>query len=233
MDLVPSAPGNGQTFTGLTLSGATIVNSSISGSTFVGGTLSGTTILGGTVSGTTLLATTVSGAVIFSSTLSGATIVNSTINSGSTVNSYATTARQFVSVNRGGSSQSITSGTDVKVQHTTELADADGVFDSVTNYRMTPTVSGTFLVVTAVEFVNLDTNDYAESQIWKTGSKVAYVRIPIAGTGVNRSSTCSALVTVNGSTDYIEHYVHHDHGTSRNIAGDAVNTYMHAIWVSR
>lgn len=221
MEMVPSGQANGTTLVGNTLSGATIVNSTISGSTIVASTSSGSTIVASTLTGATILA----------STLSGATIVNSTINSGSTVSVYALPAQQYVSVHRNGVLQAITGSTYTKILHTTEEFDASGVFDSATNYRMTPTVAGKYLATSVVTYSG-SSGGFVESAIYKNGAryKSARERTDVAG---DISSSITAVIDMNGSTDYLEHFTWQNLNTTANLSGGSTDTYFQAMWMSQ
>lgn len=217
MEFVPSSLANPSTVVGATLSGVTIVASTSSGMTSIAATLSGATLVGSTV--------------MVGGTLSGTSLINATINSGSTVSVYALPSEQQIRVNRA-SGQTISTGTDTKVQHTVEESDASGVYDNATNYRMTPTISGTYLAIGSCLFINMDDNEYIESSIRKNGSTVAFKKDCIAGTGIDRTVICTAQVSMNGSTDYLEHYCQHNHGSDRNMGSGATDTYFHVIRIS-
>lgn len=211
MEFAPSSLANPSTIVGSTLSGVTIVASTSSGMTVIGATLSGATIIGGT--------------------LSGSTLVGVSVNSGSTINIYALPSEQQIRVNRA-SGQSVNSGADTKVQHTVEASDVSGVFDNAVNYRMTPTISGTYFAIGSALFINMDDNEMCESKIWKNGSEYAFKRDSIAGTGIDRTVICSAMVAMNGTTDYLEHYCYHNHGSARNVGAGATDTFFHVTRIS-
>lgn len=187
------------------------------------------TLVGSTLSGVTIVASTASGMTLIGAILSGATI-----NSGSTVNTYALSAKQYIHVNRNNASQSgLSSAAYTKIQHNTEVADADGVYDNATNYRFTPTVSGVYLVRVSAEVNAIDSGEYANSGIYKNGTLYARGREVSGSAGADVIPAVTAYVSMNGSTDYLEHFVYHNHGTSRTLAGDNESCYFQAMWVSK
>jgi hypothetical protein len=104
---------------------------------------------------------------------------------------------------RGTSDQSITASTNTKVQLNIEEFDTANAFDSTTNYRFTPQVAGYYQISGQVEASGTAvTRSFCI--IAKNGT--AY---KIGNDGVQTSaykSVVSALVYLNGSTDYIELY---------------------------
>jgi hypothetical protein len=98
--------------------------------------------------------------------------------------------------------QAITATVWTKVQFNTEEYDTASAYDNVTNYRFTPQVAGYYQVTVNTEAASAQ--NYAYSGIYKNGS-VAYRNSTALGAGTGTLVT--ALVYLNGSTDYIEAYV--------------------------
>ena len=97
--------------------------------------------------------------------------------------------------------QSVTSATWTKVNLSAEEFDAAGDFDATTNYRHTPTIAGYYQYSFAVQG-NGATVSAVGSGIYKNGSLYKQgVYIPIASVAI---SSGSALVYMNGTTDYVE-----------------------------
>ncbi len=183
----------------------------------------------------TLVGATLSGAtVVGSSTISGATIVSSTINSGNTISPYAVSSKQYIHVNRNNSSQSgLASATYTKIEHNNEVSDASGVYDNATNYRFTPTVSGVYLVRASAEINAIDAGEYANSGIYKNGALLFRGREVSGASNGDLIPAVTAFVPMNGSTDYLEHYVYHNHASSRTVSGEVESCYFQAMWVSK
>lgn len=101
-------------------------------------------------------------------------------------------------------SQTLTSGVATKLICNTELFDTNSNFDSTTNYRFTPTVSGYYQVNGAASYTGTGLT-YAYVSVYKNGSLFAYSNYSSASAGAY-TSTVSCLMYLNGSTDYIELY---------------------------
>jgi hypothetical protein len=122
------------------------------------------------------------------------------------------------------SNQTISANTWTKVTINTEEFDTASCYDNSTNYRFTPTVAGYYQV-------NAATNP--------SGATASYVAIYKNGTqfksGYGSSSGASlygcpvsALIYLNGSTDYIEFYAQQSNTT---INSGIPNTYFQASMV--
>ncbi len=97
------------------------------------------------------------------------------------------------------SAQSVSGATTTKVQFQTELFDTANCFDSTTNYRFTPTVAGYYQFNAGVSVGGATQLQIAN--IYKNGA--------IATQGMDSTasqSAVSALLYLNGSTDYVEVY---------------------------
>ena len=132
-------------------------------------------------------------------TLTNKTLTAPTI-TGATITVAATAAPAFSAYRNA--SQSVSSSTNTKVAIDTEEFDTNSNFDSVTNYRFTPTVAGYYQINAGITFASAVT--YAQIMIYKNGSnyKNTYSQLS-AG---NYTQNVSSIVYCNGSTDYIEIY---------------------------
>jgi len=106
------------------------------------------------------------------------------------------------------SDQSISDNTLTKVQFDTEDFDTNSNYDNATNYRFTPTVAGKYFVYASVWLEsNSNTNfNRGYSIIKKNGSTTLVQSIQDSRdnpTGAY-SSTPSIVVSMNGTTDYLE-----------------------------
>lgn len=98
--------------------------------------------------------------------------------------------------------QTISAGTWTKVQLNTEEFDTANAFDSTTNYRFQPLVAG-YYQCNGQLLLNNSGAGYSGIGFNKTGGQYKYSYVSNAsGTG----STLSALIYLNGSTDYVEMY---------------------------
>jgi hypothetical protein len=117
-------------------------------------------------------------------------------------------------VHKNGTNQTVTASTQTLLTWTTEVFDTNNNFAS---NRFTPTVSGKYLF-----YLNVRCSDGTGciAYIKKNGNDYATREIDVAGHGVD----VSAIVDMNGSTDYIEAYVYDISGTT--IAGLEDHTYF-------
>ena len=112
--------------------------------------------------------------------------------------------------------QTVSSGTDVKIQYEDETFDTDSAYDNSTNYRFTPQVAGKYFIFASVQ--SGETSDFEDYQIKikKNGSTYAQSRIKHHyGDNIN----CQAIVDMNGSSDYVEGFIYQGSGSNLDISG--------------
>jgi hypothetical protein len=119
----------------------------------------------------------------------------STLTGGFTVG--ATAAPAFSAYLLSG--QSISAATFTKVTINTETFDTNSNFDSTTNYRFQPTVAGYYQINGSVQYNAVGTNNIAS--IYKNGSEINR-----GNQGGVTQVVVSCLVSMNGSSDYLELY---------------------------
>ena len=121
------------------------------------------------------------------------------------------------------STQTISAGTFTKAQFNTEEFDTNSNYDATTNYRFTPTVAGYYQITVCVQKTSSATD--IQTLIYKNGSAFK--------NGVTPTSTSSAIVTalvyMNGSTDYVEGYVYMGSGGATTTT--ASSSYFQASMV--
>jgi len=105
-----------------------------------------------------------------------------------------------------GSNQTITNSTYTKVTLNAEYFDTANCFDISTNYRFTPNVAGYYQINAGARLTGTSPSTYVWA-IYKNGS--IYVENNVA-TNVSTYDARSVvgLVSMNGTTDYIELYVY-------------------------
>jgi hypothetical protein len=141
-------------------------------------------------------------------------------------------AKQFVHVTRNNTSQTgIVTGTDTKVQYTTKVFDAANIFDNTTNYRATPTIAGKYLVIAAAGFLNLVAADLTRSRIFKNGSQDEVFGQANNGTS-NENVITTAIVDMNGTTDYLEHFIFHNAGANRSTIDSDFSLYFQIMRIT-
>lgn len=123
--------------------------------------------------------------------------------------------------------QSIANNTNTKVQFDTEDYDALGDYDNTTNYRYTPSIAGKYIVACGGGFLSLADQARAIAYIYKNGALYKRDERQSAGGTARQTPKLATYVDMNGSTDYLEVYVYHNHGSAQNlIAG--VDSYFQA-----
>jgi len=101
--------------------------------------------------------------------------------------------------------------TETKVQLDTEVFDTDNCYDNSTNYRFTPTVAGKYYVYGKVHVDDAAGNmRNAQTWIYKNGSGYTFsvVNFHSGDTtdGEAASPNVSAVIDMNGTSDYVELY---------------------------
>lgn len=146
-----------------------------------------------------------------------------------------TLSQNCFSANRNGVIQTgVASATPTKVKHNTEEFDPFGEYDNVTNFRYTPLRQGKYLVVASVEVQSIgSTGNYVNSYIYKNGALAHRGR----DWGANATTSdlipvATAVISMNGSTDYLEHYVYQNDGGTRSVEGAVESTYFMACRIS-
>jgi hypothetical protein len=109
------------------------------------------------------------------------------------------------SAKRATSNQTFSSATWTKAEYNSEFFDLDSCYDSTTNYRFTPTKAGIYLVSFISEIASTTSGDIYTA-IYKNGTNYATI------TGLKLSTfllaSGASLISMNGTTDYLEIYVY-------------------------
>jgi hypothetical protein len=107
-------------------------------------------------------------------------------------------------------------GAYVKLPFNTEVWDSHAYYDNVTNYRFTPLVAGKYQITLAVYGITL--NGSSGVSIHKNG---AFNNVQSQGQPVTADSGfCAAcIISMNGTTDYVEAFAFHNTGSARNWSG--------------
>lgn len=140
------------------------------------------------------------------------------------------TGAAWVSVFRN-TAQTIATGTFTKVQLASETSDTLGYFDSSTNYRFTPLIKGRYLIFAAIQINLISDQKWCLPSLYFNGAALSrYSSVFTSGTS-NPSLPLGAVVTFNGTSDYLELYMYHEHGSNRDIQGGAAFTYLTAYYL--
>jgi hypothetical protein len=116
--------------------------------------------------------------------------------------SSATNTPAFVAF-RSATTQSMPNGSDTKVQFNGETFDIGSCFDSTTNFRFTPNVSGKYYLHCHLDLTGGGDSVRYDMQIQKNGS-VVKATTHEGASGDPFSFELSGLVEANGTTDYFE-----------------------------
>ena len=116
-----------------------------------------------------------------------------------------------------------TAGSDnsnVKMVFNTEVLDTNNNYDPSTNYRFTPTVAGKYVfnVTLSIEKTGAASGmSYAHTMLYKNGAKVfASYGDMSANYGYALHGSVTAVVDMNGSSDYVEAYGYANTSDSSN-----------------
>lgn len=108
------------------------------------------------------------------------------------------------------SNQSISTSANVKIPFNAKVFDTASCFDNTTNYRFTPNVAGYYQFNLKVQMQGTPGDVFCT--INKTNGTEIYRGS--RGVGGLNTVTASAVMYLNGSTDYVEAYIY-----SSNVAG--------------
>ena len=128
-------------------------------------------------------------------------------------------------------SQNISSGVVTKIQFNTKVFDTNSYYDASTNYRFTPLIAGYYQFNASAIFAN--TTSYPNIgylYLYKNGSQYSRVGINFSG-GVGAfndvTPSTSAVIYLNGTTDYVEVYGSCTQASGQNFVGGS-NNYVGA-----
>lgn len=131
------------------------------------------------------------------------------------------------SATRTSTNQSFTSAVWTKVQCQTEEFDTASAYDNATNYRFTPQVAGYYQVSGNVYFVGTGLTNVGIA-VYKNGSSFKLGTTLGVPSNAETGASLSALIYMNGSTDYVELFGY-TAGTSPEVL--AGPTYFQACMV--
>ena len=118
--------------------------------------------------------------------------------------------------------QIVANATSTKIQFNNKILDTDNCYDNTTNYRFTPTTAGQYFIGGLLRFQSSATATQCFLMIKKNGSGLAqsyYTNQYYNGHGIH------IITNMNGSTDYIEFFAHHNFGSNTNIPNVSDNAY--------
>lgn len=106
--------------------------------------------------------------------------------------------------------QSLSAGSTTKVTFNSEIFDTNSNYDPSTNYRFTPTIAGKYKFYVSLQFrVGTSSLYYCYAYIYKNGSLLVTSQNDFQNNYANtHNATASYIVSMNGSSDYVEAYGH-------------------------
>ena len=166
----------------------------------------------------------------------GLTIFNTTT---SRLNTYSGSGWQELwvdseisfSVNRNGVAQSVTSGVPTVVDWTNAAFNYGSAFDLNTD-RFQPTRAGRYLLTFTQGCSGLDANEYVAPKIAKNGTSISSVNTYSTTAGSGMHQTTTVLVSLNGTTDYIEALAGCMDGTSPSVNGNIQSTHFDGFLIT-
>ena len=127
----------------------------------------------------------------------------------------------------GGSSQTLTNGVFTKLQFNTEEFDTASCFDSATNYRFTPNVAGYYQFTTCMN-INSSSTGVSLTTFYKNGTEFKRGS-QIANNGQNLQPNSTALIYLNGTSDYVEAFGYQNSGVNQSTAQGQSQVYFQAF----
>ena len=122
--------------------------------------------------------------------------------------------------------ESISHNTWTKIPYDTKGFDTTSDYDNATNYRYTPSVAGYYQVNAGGYIIN--TTGFTGTAIYKNGSFAKRGSSDAPSSANSVQSINSALIYLNGSTDYLEVYVYQGSGSAKNLSSNSSQTYFQA-----
>ena len=140
-------------------------------------------------------------------------------------NGYKAAANPIVKT-RISSAHNLSNAIFTKLQFNTIMYDNTSTFDT-TNYRWIPQIAGYYLINTNLHFQGLKA---AASQVYcvisKNAANEAFGSIIETSQDSSLSTPCTAIVYMNGTTDYVEFYMYHNAGSTISTNTASYLTYF-------
>ena len=121
------------------------------------------------------------------------------------------------------SAQSIPTSSVTKIQFDTEVFDTDSAFNTG-SYRFTPQVAGKYVIGMHVSLSTSDDFDQNFVQINKNGSNVFQSYYENKYYNGHSGET---VIVLNGSTDYVDFYIHQSRGGATDLRPDTFCTFAY------
>tara|TARA_Y100000592_G_C5466873_1_gene317233 strand:+ start:672 stop:1229 length:558 start_codon:yes stop_codon:yes gene_type:complete len=123
---------------------------------------------------------------------------------------------------RNNSAQTITNSTTATMQFDTEYYDTDNCYNT-SNYRFTPNVAGIYLINSTVMIASL--TGIISLDIRLNGARYANTALRLNPTGLQAVAN-SVLVSMNGSTDYVDIGIFQNSGSNKDTVASPSNNLV-------
>lgn len=128
--------------------------------------------------------------------------------------------------------QSIPDVTNTKVEYNTVVEDTHSYWDA-TNYRHVPQIAGKYLYISCTQLYQVADAAIIYVMLFKNGVFYSFVGRFRAGGISSLAVQGSKVVAMNGSTDYMEVWVYHAHGSARNLYGGSERNWFQGILLAQ
>ena len=131
---------------------------------------------------------------------------------------------------RNSTAQSFAQNTFTKVEFNGETFDTASCFDSTTNFRFTPNVSGYYQINAAVYYDNASGTNNFLTVIYKNGAQNSGIADFTNGVAYGAASG-GDIIFLNGTTDYVEVYGYASNSGTRTFLNGSSNTWFSGVWI--
>lgn len=126
--------------------------------------------------------------------------------------------------------QALATATATKITLDTEDIDAGSLFASS---KYTPNVAGKYLIIASICYGSIAAGTLGIAMIYQNGGVVVEMDVYQAATSSSLFSVCVGIVSMNGSTDYIEMYGYHNAGVNKSTLAGGSLTYLAGSLIER
>jgi hypothetical protein len=123
---------------------------------------------------------------------------------------------------RNNSAQTITNSTTATMQFDVEYFDTDNCYNT-SNYRFTPNVAGIYLINSSVQVASL--TGAISLDIRLNGARYANMALNLHSSGLQTACN-SVLVSMNGSTDYVDVGIFQSSGSNKDTVASPSNNLV-------
>ena len=128
--------------------------------------------------------------------------------------------------------QNISNATGTVIAFDSEDLDSDSAYNT-SNYRFTPQTAGYYFVAASALIEHGDAaGEYGDLAIHKNGTKVIAQRLPGLYYNLSTGLFCYGIIQMNGSSDYIDCQIYHNHGSTRGLDSNDDYTTFQAFRVA-